>query len=83
MEHYNFQELIKHGVYYLDEDGDFQLDMVAAEKYAPALYWANLNELDMAILQAVDDGYLRLEITTDENGEPSKYYVLTGKDIQQ
>lgn len=81
---YDIHALIEAGVYNAvgeDENGDilYELDFEKARELAPEIYHAELNALDAAILEAVDQGYMELDFGIDDDGEPYVEYIVTDK----
>lgn len=78
------EELVELGVYMpevVNDDGDieYSLNMPRAKELAPEIYWAELNAIDTAILEAIEQGYLELDFIMDENGNIDTLYNVTDK----
>lgn len=74
----DFEELVEQGVYTFagtDDDGErlWAINMERAKEIAPDIYWFHQNELDKAILKALDMGLLELDI--DSNTLEETYTV--------
>lgn len=65
-----FEALVEAGVFEFagwDEDGEriWAVDWDRAKEVWPAFYWHEKNQLDEAILDAVEAGFLRMDIDPD------------------
>lgn len=65
-----FQELVDQGVFEFagwDEDGErmWHINMERAKEVWPDFYWHEKNLLDAAVLDAVDQGFLKMDIDPD------------------
>lgn len=69
-EQFDFEDLVELGVFEFagwDEDGErmWHVDMDRAKEVCPAFYWHEKNAMDLAILDAIDHGFLKLHLDPD------------------
>lgn len=76
-----FDEAVEIGVYYpieTDDGVEYNINMEKAREHASALYYAELDAIDEAVLAAIEAGYLQLDFTIDEDGRlDTTYKVLS------
>lgn len=65
-----FDDLVEQGVFIfagVDENDEaiFSIDMDRCREVFPALYWHEMNQIDEAILKAIDLGFITMDIDPD------------------
>lgn len=78
----NFDELVDLGVYeHMDVNGElmYTVNMPKAKQHAPEIYYAELDAIDTAILEAIEAGYLELDFAIEPEGDMFTSYVVTKK----
>lgn len=74
-----FDEAVELGVFETIDTADgieYTVNMEQARKHAPEIYYAELNAVDTAILEAIEAGYLELDFTIDEDGNLDTTYKV-------
>lgn len=79
-----FEQMVELGVYtpeQVNEDGEieYSCDLQKAKEHAPEIYLAEMEAIDKAILDAVDLGYLEIDMQIDPEGNLSISYIPTEK----
>lgn len=76
-----FDELVNLGVYEpIQFHGEtlYNINMEKAKVHAPEVYYAELDAVDAAILEAIEAGYIEMDFTIDPEGNlDTTYKVLS------
>lgn len=83
---YSFDELLDLGVYEFagfDEEGGeplYSMNMLKAQVHTPELYWNEINAIEEAVFDAVDEGYLEWDVDP-ETLEESLIVTKRGEEV--
>lgn len=76
------EQALELGVYepVMSPDGiEYVVNMEKAREHAPTIYFAELEAVDKAILEAIEMGFIELDFTIDPEGNLFTSYVVTEK----
>lgn len=76
------EQMLELGVYEqvpTDDGIEYTVNMEKAREHAPTIYFAELDAVDAAVLEAIELGYLELDFTIDPEGNLFTSYVVTEK----
>ena len=60
-----------------DDGIEYTVNMEKAREHAPTIYFAELEAIDKAILEAIEIGFIELDFTIDPEGNLFTSYVVT------
>jgi hypothetical protein len=79
------EQMLELGVYEqvpCGDDIEYTVNMEKAREHAPAIYFAEMDAVDTAILEAIESGYLELDFTVDDDGNLFTAYKVTERGIE-
>lgn len=79
------ERLVELGVYVPIDTTDgvmYDVDMQRAKQYAPDIFYAELDALDEAILEAIEAGFLEMDFSLNEDGNLDTTYKVTARGLE-